>query len=80
VFVSHAARINSVKLLDNDLKTMIETLERALAPLLIIGSFCNLGMFEYPRGQLGRISRAYMFWSNGALLRSITMDCITPII
>ncbi|KYN44909.1 hypothetical protein ALC56_00905 [Trachymyrmex septentrionalis] len=30
---------------------MIQTLERALAPLLIIGSFCNLCMIEYPRGQ-----------------------------
>ena len=30
---------------------MTETLERALAPLLIIGSFCNLCMIEYPRGQ-----------------------------
>ncbi|KYN38703.1 hypothetical protein ALC56_06912 [Trachymyrmex septentrionalis] len=35
---------------------MIETLERALAPLLIIGSFCNLCMIEYPRGQ----PRAYL--------------------
>jgi len=30
---------------------MTETLERALAPILIIGSFCNLCMIEYPRGQ-----------------------------
>ncbi|KYN50744.1 hypothetical protein ALC56_09506 [Trachymyrmex septentrionalis] len=30
---------------------MTETLEKALAPLFIIGSFCNLGMLEYPRGQ-----------------------------
>ncbi|KYQ49532.1 hypothetical protein ALC60_11397 [Trachymyrmex zeteki] len=30
---------------------MTEMLERALAPLLIIGSFCNLGVFEYPFGQ-----------------------------
>jgi len=30
---------------------MTETLERALEPLLIIGSFCNLGIFEYPHGQ-----------------------------
>ena len=35
---------------------MTETLERALAPLLIIGSFCNLCMIEYPRGQ----PRAYL--------------------
>ncbi|KYN35373.1 hypothetical protein ALC56_10288 [Trachymyrmex septentrionalis] len=35
---------------------MTETLEKALAPLLIIGSFCNLCMIEYPRGQ----SRAYL--------------------
>ncbi|KYN13143.1 hypothetical protein ALC57_14701, partial [Trachymyrmex cornetzi] len=26
-------------------------LERALAPLMIIGGFCNLAMFEYPLGQ-----------------------------
>ncbi|KYN12709.1 hypothetical protein ALC57_15125 [Trachymyrmex cornetzi] len=31
---------------------MTETLERALAPLMVIGGFCNLGMFEYPVGQL----------------------------
>ncbi|KYN11277.1 hypothetical protein ALC57_16567 [Trachymyrmex cornetzi] len=31
---------------------MTETLERALAPLMIIGGFCNLGMLEYPVGQL----------------------------
>ncbi|KYQ52391.1 hypothetical protein ALC60_08492 [Trachymyrmex zeteki] len=30
---------------------MTETLERALAPLLIFGSFCDLGMFERPLGQ-----------------------------
>ncbi|KYQ54451.1 hypothetical protein ALC60_14212 [Trachymyrmex zeteki] len=30
---------------------MAETLERAMASLWIIGSFCNLGMFEYPLGQ-----------------------------
>ncbi|KYN37404.1 hypothetical protein ALC56_08227 [Trachymyrmex septentrionalis] len=35
---------------------MTETLERALAPLLIIGSFCNLYLIEYPRGQ----PRAYL--------------------
>jgi len=35
---------------------MTETLERALTPLLIIGSFCNLCMIEYPRGQ----PRAYL--------------------
>jgi len=35
---------------------MTETLERALAPLLIVGSFCNLCMIEYPRGQ----PRAYL--------------------
>ncbi|KYN15857.1 hypothetical protein ALC57_11938, partial [Trachymyrmex cornetzi] len=27
------------------------TLERALAPLMTIGAFCNLAMFEYPVGQ-----------------------------
>ncbi|KYN18614.1 hypothetical protein ALC57_09071 [Trachymyrmex cornetzi] len=31
---------------------MTGTLERALAPLMTIGGFCNLGMFEYPVGQL----------------------------
>ncbi|KYN27517.1 hypothetical protein ALC57_03093 [Trachymyrmex cornetzi] len=31
---------------------MTETLERTLAPLMTIGGFCNLGMFEYPVGQL----------------------------
>ncbi|KYQ60006.1 hypothetical protein ALC60_00977 [Trachymyrmex zeteki] len=30
---------------------MTETLERALAPLITIGSFCDLGMFEHPVGQ-----------------------------
>ncbi|KYQ56412.1 hypothetical protein ALC60_04685 [Trachymyrmex zeteki] len=30
---------------------MTETLERALAPLMTIGSFCDLGMFEHPVGQ-----------------------------
>ncbi|KYN17947.1 hypothetical protein ALC57_09829 [Trachymyrmex cornetzi] len=30
---------------------MTETLQTALAPLLIIGSFCSLGLFEYPLGQ-----------------------------
>jgi len=30
---------------------MVETLERALAPLMTIGGFCNLGIFEYPVGQ-----------------------------
>ncbi|KYN09455.1 hypothetical protein ALC57_18428 [Trachymyrmex cornetzi] len=31
---------------------MTETLERTLAPLMTIGGFCNLGIFEYPVGQL----------------------------
>ncbi|KYN22071.1 hypothetical protein ALC57_05539 [Trachymyrmex cornetzi] len=30
---------------------MTETLERALAPLMTISGFCNLGIFEYPAGQ-----------------------------
>ncbi|KYN18969.1 hypothetical protein ALC57_08642 [Trachymyrmex cornetzi] len=30
---------------------MTTTLQTALAPLLIIGSFCSLGLFEYPLGQ-----------------------------
>ncbi|KYQ60740.1 hypothetical protein ALC60_00187 [Trachymyrmex zeteki] len=29
---------------------MTKTLQAALAPLMIIGSFCNLGLFEYPLG------------------------------
>ncbi|KYN28061.1 hypothetical protein ALC57_02497 [Trachymyrmex cornetzi] len=32
------------------------TLEKALAPLMTIGAFCNLAMFEYPLGQ----SRTYI--------------------
>ena len=51
MFVSRATRTNLVKILADDSETMAETLERVLAPLLIIGSFCNLYMFEYPRGQ-----------------------------
>ncbi|KYN21164.1 hypothetical protein ALC57_06468 [Trachymyrmex cornetzi] len=31
---------------------MTETLERTLAPLMTIDGFCNLGVFEYPVGQL----------------------------
>ncbi|KYQ56646.1 hypothetical protein ALC60_04245 [Trachymyrmex zeteki] len=30
---------------------MTKTLQKAMAPLLIIGSFCSLGLFEYPLGQ-----------------------------
>ncbi|KYM84696.1 hypothetical protein ALC53_05089 [Atta colombica] len=30
---------------------MTKTLQTALASLLIIGSFCSLGLFEYPLGQ-----------------------------
>ncbi|KYN10949.1 hypothetical protein ALC57_16875, partial [Trachymyrmex cornetzi] len=41
-------KTNSVKILA-DSETM--TLERALAPLMTIGAFCNLAMFEYPPGQ-----------------------------
>ena len=51
MFVSHAARTNLVKILADDSETMTETVESALAPLLIFGSFFGLGMFEYPRGQ-----------------------------
>ena len=36
--------------LADDLEIMIKTLQTALTPLLIIGSFCNLGLFEYPVG------------------------------
>ncbi|XP_071632448.1 uncharacterized protein [Temnothorax longispinosus] len=35
----------------SDPETMTKTVETALAPLLITGSFCNLGLFEYPLGQ-----------------------------
>jgi len=35
----------------DDSENMTEMLERALAPLLIFGSFFGLGIFEYPRGQ-----------------------------
>ena len=55
-----AARTNSVKILADDSETMAETLETALAPLLIIGSFCNLCIFEYPRGQ-PRIYLSYLY-------------------
>ncbi|KYN17136.1 hypothetical protein ALC57_10591 [Trachymyrmex cornetzi] len=51
MFVSPATQTNSVKILADDSKTTTETLERALAPLMTIGRFCNLGMFEYPVGQ-----------------------------
>ena len=55
---------------------MTETLERALAPLLIIGSFCNLCMIEYPRGQ----PRAYLSYLY-ALVKwcSLTYFCYYPI-
>ena len=59
---------------------MTETLERALEPLLIIGSFCNLDMFEYPRGgyNAGHISLTCMLWLYGAFLRIIiSMKYIT---
>ncbi|KYQ53602.1 hypothetical protein ALC60_00517 [Trachymyrmex zeteki] len=29
---------------------MTKTLQAALAPLMIVGSFCSLGLFEYPLG------------------------------
>ncbi|KYN22131.1 hypothetical protein ALC57_05476, partial [Trachymyrmex cornetzi] len=45
------SRTNSVKILANNTETMTETLEEALAPLMTIGVYCNLGMFEYPIGQ-----------------------------
>ena len=50
MFVSRATTTNWIKILADDSETMTETLERALA-LLIIGSVYNLSMFEYPRGQ-----------------------------
>jgi len=31
---------------------MTKTIQTALAPLLIVGSLCSLGLFEYPLGQL----------------------------
>ena len=60
MFVYCATRTNSVKILADDSEIMTETLERALAPLLVIGSFCNLCMFEYPRGQ-PRIYFSYLY-------------------
>ncbi|KYN38468.1 hypothetical protein ALC56_07157 [Trachymyrmex septentrionalis] len=55
---------------------MTETLERALAPLLIIGSFCNLCMIEYPRGQ----PRAYLSYLYAlAKWCSLTYFCYYPI-
>ena len=55
---------------------MTETLERALAPLLIIGSFCNLCMIEYPRGQ----PRAYLSYLYAlAKWGSLTYFCYYPI-
>ena len=55
---------------------MTETLERALAPLLIIGSFCNLCMIEYPRGQ----PRAYLSYLYAlAKWCSLTYFCYYPL-
>lgn len=34
-----------------DSETMKKTIQTALAPLLISGWFCSLGLFEYPFGQ-----------------------------
>ena len=54
---------------------MTETLERALAPLIIIGSFCNLCMIEYPRGQ----PRAYLSYLYAlAKWCSLTYFCYYP--
>ncbi|KYN27995.1 hypothetical protein ALC57_02594 [Trachymyrmex cornetzi] len=50
--VMDAARTNSVKMLADHSEIMTETLERAMAPLMTIGEFFNLGMLEYPVGQL----------------------------
>jgi len=41
---------NQFILLADDLKTMTNTLQTALTPLLNIGSFCGLGLLEYPLG------------------------------
>ena len=51
MFVSRVARTNSVKTLAVDSEIMTETLERALAPLMGVGRFCNFCMFEDPYGQ-----------------------------
>ena len=54
---------------------MTETLERALAPLLILGSFCNLCIIEYPRGQ----PRAYLSYLYAlAKWCSLTYFCYYP--
>jgi len=45
---------------------MTKTLQTAMTPLLVIGSFCSLGLFEYPFGQprpyLSYLY-AYVIWS-----------------
>jgi len=64
---------NSIKILTDDSETMTETLEKALASLLTIGSFFNLGVFEYPRGQ-PRPYLSYLYALYGAFIRtSITI-------
>ncbi|KYN13246.1 hypothetical protein ALC57_14583 [Trachymyrmex cornetzi] len=50
-----------------DSETM--TLERALAPLMTIGGFCNLTMFEYPLGQ----PRTYISYLYGLIKWSLLM-------
>ncbi|KYN19109.1 hypothetical protein ALC57_08565 [Trachymyrmex cornetzi] len=50
-----------------DSETM--TLERALAPLMTIGAFCNLAMFEYPLGE----SRTYITCLYGLAKWSLLM-------
>ncbi|KYN31220.1 hypothetical protein ALC56_14488 [Trachymyrmex septentrionalis] len=40
---------------------MTKTIQTALAPLFIIGSFCGLGLFEYPLGQ-PRLYFTYLYF------------------
>ena len=54
---------------------MTETLEKAVAPLSIIGLFCKLCMIEYPRGQ----PRAYLSYLYAlAKWCSLTYFCYYP--
>ncbi|KYN22619.1 hypothetical protein ALC57_04984 [Trachymyrmex cornetzi] len=69
---------------------MTETLERALAPLMTIGGFCNLGMFEYPLGQprtyisclygLAKWGLLIYFWYYPHCINSFQKDKIIHII
>ena len=68
MFVSRAARTNSDKILADDSETMTETLERALASLLIVLQFGHVQIF--PFDNLGHISLTFILWLNTAFLRT----------